>query len=255
MKLWNSDEKDEENIFKKATRRIYHLLLKFFGNPPKTFNWFYYNTKKEYQSINNLTPLKFYNDYIKPMYDIEKHISIINDPRENHPYNKSYVIEFLGNVVNSEIKHLNLQIERLKELVKKSIDDNNAVWFGCDYGKDTIKTHSIMDIDIIQKDELLDITDIDMTKEEEIIWNESMMNHAMLFVGYFYNNNEMFFEVENSHGNNYNNGYLKMSEKWFNKYMYQIAIHTKYLTSNEIDSYNASAIILPVYDSFGTLAN
>jgi len=254
MKLWTSDEQNETIILNKAIKRIYHLLLKFFGNPPTTFNWSFYDKKKKYHSINNLTPLNFYNNYIKPLYDIDNHISIINDPRKENPYFKSYVIEFLGNVVNEEVRHLNLPIDRLKELVKKSIDDNNAVWLGCDYGKDTSKLNSIMDTDIIQKNELLDITDIHMTKEEQLLWHESMMNHAMLFVGYSYHNNELIFEVENSHGKKKNKGYLKMSENWFNQYIYQIAIHKKYLTENELNAYYEKPTILSIYDSFGTLA-
>jgi bleomycin hydrolase len=254
MKIWTSDESSETAIIDKAIKKIYQLLLKFFGNPPIKFNWSFYDKQNNYQTINDLTPLSFYNEYIKPLYDINNHISIINDPRQNHPYHQSYVIEFLGNIVGAEVRHLNLPIDRLKELVKKSIDNNEAVWFGCDYGKDTSKPNSIMDTDIIQKNELLDITDIEMTKEEQIQWNESMMNHAMLFVGYSSNNNELIFEVENSHGKKINKGYLKMSEKWFNQYMYQIAIDKKYLTENEIQAYHNTPIILPIYDSFGTLA-
>jgi bleomycin hydrolase len=111
-----------------------------------------------------------------------------------------------------------------------------------------------MDTNIIQKNELLDITNIQMSKEEQIAWNESMMNHAMLFVGYSYHNDELIFEVENSHGKKNNKGYLKMTEKWFNQYMYQIAIHIKYITEEEINAYNLKPIILPIYDSYGTLA-
>ena len=254
MKLWTCDDSNESEIIDKAIKKIYHLLLKFFGNPPTTFNWSFYDKKNNYHTINNLTPLDFYNNHIKPLYEIDKHISIINDPRQNHPYHQSYVIEFLGNVVNTEVRHLNLPIDRLKELVKISIDNNEAVWFGCDYGKDTSKPNSIMDTDIIQKNELLDITDIEMTKEEQIVWNESVMNHAMLFVGYSSNNNELIFEVENSHGKKNNKGYLKMSEKWFNQYMYQIAINTEYLTDAELNAYKQKPTILPIYDSYGTLA-
>jgi len=254
MKIWVSNKNNENLLIKTAIQKIYNLLLKFFGNPPTNFNWSFYDKQHNYHTINNLTPLTFYNNYIKPLYDISNHISIINDPRKNNPYNQSYVVEFLGNVVNEEVRHLNLPIDRLKELVKKSIDNNEAVWFGCDYGKDTSKLHSIMDTDFIQNNQLLDITDIVMSKEEQIVWNESMMNHAMLFVGYSYNNGKLIFEVENSHGKKNNKGFLKMSEDWFNQYMYQIAINKIHLTHNEINDYEKEATLLPIYDSFGTLA-
>jgi bleomycin hydrolase len=253
MKLWNENS-NENIILEKAMKKIYHLLLKFFGNPPRTFNWSFYDKKNNYHTIKNLTPLNFYEDHIKPLYNLDDHISVINNPRKENPYNQSYVIEFLGNVVGSEVRHLNLAIDRLKELVQKSIDDNNAVWFGCDYGKEISKKNSFMDTEIIQKDELLDIKDIEMSKEDQIIWNESVMNHAMLFVGYSNLDDKLIFEVENSHGKKNNKGYLKMSENWFNQYMYQIAINKKYLTKDELNAYHNTPTILPIYDSYGTLA-
>lgn len=256
MKLWKSQNADEEKqIIDKAIDKLYKLLLKFFGNPPTKFSWSFYDKNKIFHQKDDLTPQSFYNTYIKPYYDVDNTISIIHDPRHNHPINQSYVVEFLGNVVGKEVRHLNLDINRIKELVKKSIDDNKAVWFGCDYGKDTSKDNAIMDTETFQKDQLLDLNDITMTKEEQILWNESAMNHAMLFTGYSKGKDgQLIFEVENSHGGKQNKGYIKMTEKWFDQYMYQVAIHKEYLSDDELISYQKEPIKLPIYDAYGTLA-
>ena len=96
---------------------------------------------------------KFFTDF-----NVNNFHCIVNDPREENPYNRLYTVKYLGNVIDgSKIKYLNKDINRLRELARKSIDDNNAVWFGCDVGQWLNRTQDSMDMDLSNYEGILDI--------------------------------------------------------------------------------------------------
>jgi bleomycin hydrolase len=264
--LWNETNLDVDylrNIKTTYIAHIYNVLSKFLGTPPQNdqmFNWSYMDKNKKYECHNDLTPILFYKEYVKPCYDVEEHISIIHDPRDSESkYLKTYTVEFLGSVTEErQIKHLNLPIERLKELVKKSLDNNQPVWFGCDVSKCFARCVSLLDVNVIGDDKLLNYPEnINMTKANRLVWNQSLMTHAMLFTGYNLNNE---FEVENSWGSAGTagtagtEGYLKMTSEWFDQYVFQIVINKNMLLPEELEIYQTDAIVVPLWDPFGSLA-
>jgi bleomycin hydrolase len=114
---------------------VYRILLVFFGVPPTTFDWTYVDEKGKYNAVAGLTPLRFFNEYVQ--FPLSRQVSVIHDPR--HPYNKSYTVERLGNVVGGQrgrIKYLNLPIDELKTYAMRMINAGMPVWFGCDVGKE-----------------------------------------------------------------------------------------------------------------------
>lgn len=232
-------------------QEIYNVLLKFLGTPPTYFDWTYLDKNKKYKIITNLTPHSFYQTFVQPTHNIDSQVSIIHDPRQNHAYGLTYGIEFLGSVIeNRQIKHLNLSIERIKELVVSSLNQNKPVWFGCDVGKSFAKSHACLDPNLINHSELFNLS-CEMSKVDNLLWNHSLMTHAMLFTGYGSN----CFQVENSWGAvGADNGYLKMSTDWFDRYVYQIVVDINLLTEEEREQYNNVPEILPLWDPFGSLA-
>ena len=50
--------------------------------------------------------------------------------------NRMKAVKYLGNVKDSHVGWLNLDMKRINELTKKSIDNKNPVWFGCDVGNE-----------------------------------------------------------------------------------------------------------------------
>ena len=104
------------------------------GTPPNNFCWEYVDSKDEYKKVSILLHWIFikiwYLLIIRIIYVLlvilEKKINLIN-----YIYAK-----YLGNVVEgNKVKYLNLPINDLKTLTIKSIDNNEAVWYGCDVGK------------------------------------------------------------------------------------------------------------------------
>ena len=113
---------------------IYTLLCHFYGKPPTPstlFTWRYENKDNDIKTIEQLTPLTFYKDIVK--INLNDYICVVHDPRNT--YYKTYSVENLGNVIGGkDVLYVNLPIDKFKILTKKSIDEQKAVWFGCDVG-------------------------------------------------------------------------------------------------------------------------
>jgi bleomycin hydrolase len=50
--------------------QIYRIISICIGTPPETITWEYYDTDRKYNKIGPITPLEFYQQYVKPHYNI-----------------------------------------------------------------------------------------------------------------------------------------------------------------------------------------
>ncbi|KAL0597250.1 LOW QUALITY PROTEIN: Bleomycin hydrolase [Plecturocebus cupreus] len=50
---------------------IFRVVCICLGNPPETFTWEYRDKDKNYQKIGPVTPLEFYREHIKPLFNME----------------------------------------------------------------------------------------------------------------------------------------------------------------------------------------
>jgi len=253
----------EQELKTQYLSETYSILCKFLGCPPSNFNWEYMDKGKKYHKITNISPTTFYREYVN--CKIEDYVCLINDPRKEHPYNKIYTVKYLGNVFDGKkVKYLNLNINRLKELTLNSLNNNEAVWFGCDVGKSLNRDNCAMDLQQVNSLELFGL-DFKLTKEERLKYRESLMTHAMVFTGANVqeqsnsldeNNTINGWEVENSWSDRgINNGYYYMSNAWFEEYVYEIAIHKDKLNGQEREllEYKIEKE-LPPWDPMGALA-
>jgi aminopeptidase C len=46
------------------------------GSPPKTFTWEYYDKDKAYHKVGPITPLDFYKQLVKPVFNMEDKVGI-----------------------------------------------------------------------------------------------------------------------------------------------------------------------------------
>ena len=70
-------------------------------------------TKKKLSFDQNLTPQTFFEKYVG--VNLHDYVSIINAPTEDKPFNKTYTVEMLGNVVGGkEVKYLNVEMAAFK---------------------------------------------------------------------------------------------------------------------------------------------
>ena len=243
--------KEKEDVLK----RIYFLLINAYGVPPKSFDFEYTDKDGNYYKEEGLTPLRFKEEYIGDK--LNDYVSLINAPTKDKPFNKSFTVKYLGNVVGGKIvTHLNLPMERLKELIIAQLKDNQIVWFGSDVGFYGDREAGIWDDRIFDYPSAVDL-DFKMDKGESLDFRASAMNHAMCITGVAFKNGKPDkWKIENSWGTaNGKDGYYYMSASWFDHFVYQAVVDKKYLSEEELKAYNAKPIELKPWDPMGSLAD
>jgi len=234
---------------------IYQMLCITLGTPPEKFDWSIRNKKDKFQRFTDLTPKKFYDNHVD--INLDDFVCLINDPRSFAEYNKTYTVEYLGNVSGGNIiRYLNLQTEELKKYTIKSIKADDPVWFGCDVGKFFTREYGVMDTNLFEFDKFFDTT-FNMNKAERLDYGDSVMTHAMLFTGVDIKDKmPVKWRVENSWGADHGDkGFDIMTDPWFDQFMYEVVVHKKHLPKKIITQYNAEPITLPPWDPMGSLAH
>lgn len=246
-----------KNSFNKedAIKEVYTTLVKFLGKPPSLFDWEYTNKDGKYESLYDLSPQKFYRDHVK--MDLKQYVSIVHDPRNE--YMKLYGVEYLGNVEEGEpVKYFNVSMDKIIELTKKSINNEDPVWFGCDVGQFLHSKSSVMDKKVFDYEQFLGLK-FELNKRERLDYGDSLMTHAMVISGYNedrYGNTDRW-KIENSWGkSDANGGYYTMTTEWMKDFVYQIVVHQKYMSEDEKQIWNGKPVKLhPLWDPMGSLAN
>ena len=187
-----------------------------------------------------MTPVLFYKQMVP--FNFDDYVCLVDDPRQEHPYYNTYSVKYLGNVVDgNKVKYLNLPISRIKELTLKTLKNNKSVWYGCDVGQFLNRGTCRMDRSNVSHLDLLGLS-FNMNKEQRLNYRDSLMTHAMVISGANTNEDNALetectvnsWEVENSWSTNGPaDGYYSMSDKWFNEYVYEVAIHKDMLNEEE----------------------
>ncbi|MCQ2801202.1 MAG: C1 family peptidase [Bacilli bacterium] len=237
-------------------KRFYKALISCYGIPPKNFDLKYTDDKNEYHVVRGFTPKSFFEKYIGK--EIDEYVSCINAPTKSKPFMKSYTVKYLGNVADGKIvKHLNLPMERLKELILCQLKDNQIVWFGSDVASYGDRMRGVWNDQEFDFKSLLDL-DIKMEKGESLDFRASAMNHAMCITGVGFDADGVpsKWKIENSWGDDRGyKGYFIMSASWFDQYTYQAVVNKKYLTKEELAAYETEPVVLQPWDPMGSLAD
>lgn len=252
-------EKDLEKLKKmqeEYMKKIYDVISISLGTPPEKFDFEVRNEDEEFISDKNLTPQEFLKKHVE--VNLDDYISLINAPTKDKPYFKSYTVDFLGNVMElDKVRYVNVPVEVMKDGILQQLKDGEPVWFGCDVAQFFYRKGANLDLSTLKIFDLLNV-EYDLSKEERLDYKESLMTHAMVFVGCDYdeeNKKINRYKVENSWGKDAGDrGYLVMSDEWFDEYMYQALINKKYLDEKVIKAYSEEPIHLKPWDPMGSLA-
>ncbi len=235
-------------------QEVYNILAISLGTPPTTFDFEYRDENKEYHIDRDLTPKSFYDKYLG--VDLDNYVPIINAPTDDKPYNQSYTVEMLGNVVGGkEVKYLNVDIDTLKKLAVAQLKQGESVWFGCDVGQSSDRQNGIMSLDTYDMNELFDI-DFTTTKAQRLDYGESLMTHAMVLTGVdIVDDKSTKWKVENSWGDKVGDkGFFVASDAWMDEYTYQIVVRKDLLTDEQLKAYEKEPTVLAPWDPMGALA-
>lgn len=247
-KLYNGKEVNKDDFLKKT----YFILVRFFGKPPTEFIFEYQKKNKEIVS-NRFTPSSF-KDFCK--IDLSKYVSVVHDPR--NPYMGLYTVDMLNNISGGKsVKYLNLNINRVVELTKESLDKNNPVWFGSDVGQYFSRDKDMLDDNVFSYEKFLGLG-LTMNKKDRMNTADSIPSHAMVYSGYHLDGfgNVDYWKIENSWGKRGKyDGHLVCSDKWFKEFTFQVVIDKSLLSDEEAVLWNEGEITtLPLWDPLGTLA-
>ncbi len=226
---------------------IYRILALSLGEPPASFTWQYENKDGNIKEISNYTPLSFYNEFIS--IDLDQYIMFMNDP--SRAYYKLYEIEYDRSMIEGyNWKYINLPNEDIKEFASESILGNEAMYFSCDVGKQLNKDAGTLDIYNYDYNDLLGV-EFGMTKAERIKTYSSASTHGMALIGVNITKDGKADKwlLENSWGAKAGNkGYLTMTDKWFDEYMFRIIINKKFVNDKTLKILEQEAILLPPWD-------
>ena len=265
----NELAKNKEKIMDEMLSECYKILVLFLGEPPSKITWEYYEKNKknandandanekskalQAKSIANITPLEFYKKYVP--YNARDKICLINYPCKQVPFYKLYNVEMTFNIVGaSEQNFINVPINIMSDAVKKSIDNEEAVWVGVDFDKYISLKDGFLDKDGFDYDDVFGFNNY-MKKCDALNYMQSSPTHAVIIKGYNFDNSKTNgFLVENSWGekNGFKGNYY-MANSWFEDYTYQVVVDKKYVSKQILNVLKQKPIILPYFSPFGSL--
>jgi len=234
---------------------VYRLLSLTLGEPPVQFDFEYRDELHNFHVERQLTQ-DYYQKFIS--WDLDEYISVINAPTADKPFDATYNVDMLGNVVGGrDVKHLNVDINKMKAFAISQLKDGQSVWFGVDMGPQVDRESGLMASGIFASDDLFNV-DSTMTKAQRLDYGESLMTHAMVLTGVDLDENDQptKWKVENSWGEKVGKkGYFTMSDDWMSEYAYQIVVKKEYLSSELVNIYdNSKPTLLSPWDPMGALA-
>ena len=235
--------------------KFYVLLTNAYGLVPETFDFEYTDKDGNYHLEKGFTPLSFKEKYLGNQLD--DFVSLINAPTKSKPFGKTYTIEYLGNVVGGKtVTHLNVSMERMKELILAQMKDDRIVWFGSDVGFYGDREEGVWDDGKFDLDSLSGLN-LKMEKGASLDYHASQMNHAMCITGVSFKDGQPSkWKIENSWGTDRAKaGYYIMSASWFDQYVYQAVVDKKYLNKDELKALKEKPIMLKPWDPMGSLAD
>jgi len=249
-----ADIKKLRQVKNETLNIIYRMLCIHMGTPPEKFIWQWRDKDKNFHRDDEMTPKQFAEKYIT--IDLDEYVCLVNDPRATSPMNKTMTIAYLGNVVGGDqVIYLNVDIELIKELAMKTIMDGEPVWFGADSRIKLSGELGLWDDELYDYEGAYD-TDFAMTKAERMTYNISQMVHAMIFTGVdVLDSKPRKWRVENSWSEKSGlDGYYIITDKWFDEYVYEVAIKKSMLSEKLQNALTEKPLVLPPWDPMGALA-
>ena len=234
---------------------IWRVLCIHLGTPPREFLWQWHDKQNIFHRDGMMTPQSFAQKYIT--IPIDDYICLVNDPRPENPYGKTYTVECLGNVIGGQrVVYLNIEIDEMKRISRQLIEEGTPVWFGCDVGKQMRRDMGLWDAQLFDYKSLYGI-EFGLSKAERLTFHQTSMTHAMLFTGVdVVDDTIRRWRVENSWGTEKSGqkGFYTMNDSWFDAYMFEIAAPKSLLSESLLSAFDEEPRVLPAWDPMGALA-
>lgn len=253
-----SSQDELREMKKQICMDVYRILAISLGEPPKTFDVRLRDKDNNIVVNGTFTPQSFMHDIVG--INVNDYVSIISAPTQDKPFNHTYTVDRLGNVVEAGgVRYLNLECQDMKELAIKQLKNDMPVWFGCDVSQSYLQDEGIMDLDALDVDGLFGLPiEQSMNRAQRLDYGESLMTHAMVLEGVNLSEGKpTLWKVENSWGKDHGkNGFDSIADSWFDEYVYQIVIDKQFLSEEQRHIFETEQpTVLKPWDPMGALAN
>jgi bleomycin hydrolase len=188
----------------------------------------------------------FVRDFVH--YDPRDYVTVVSSPFQQKGEVYEVKDSAIGNALPGDpdfnIRFLNLNSEQMQDLVMKSIDGGQPVWFGADVMKDFDPVRGILHPDLFKHDSLYSHQQGEaaspLSQFDQLRLQLIAPTHAMSFIGYDRpdpTQPPVKFLDENSWGQRTDpagepvapNGNLHVYRQWFDKYVFVVMINKKFL--------------------------
>lgn len=234
---------------------LHRILCIHLGTPPENFLWQWNDKDRKFHRGGMTTPLQFAKKFLT--LPLDTYVCLVHDPRPAHPFNRTYTVQHLGNVVGGGIVlYLNVDINLMKDLTMRTIMGGEPVWMGCDVGPMMRRDLGIWDKHLYEYEAVYN-TAFTLDKAARLIYHQTCMSHAMLFTGVdVVNRRPRRWRVENSWGEEKcgRKGFFVMNDSWFDEYMFEISVRRNALPKHLQKALELPPIVLPPWDPMGNLA-
>jgi bleomycin hydrolase len=241
-------------------RVVHRMLAIHLGTPPERFVWQWQDKDGEFHRDAAMTPQEFAAEYVT--VPLDDYVCLVHDPRATSPFGRTFTVEYLGNIVGGRgpaatggVKYLNVEIDLMKSIARRTIEGGEPVWFGCDVGKQMRRDLGLWDKDLFDYGALYG-TAFTLDKAARLDYHQTLMTHAMLFTGVdLLDGRTRRWRVENSWGEeNGQKGFFIMNDNWFDEYTFEIAARRDYLPADLQAALDLDPMVLPAWDPMGALA-
>ena len=212
---------------------IYNILVLSLGEPVKTFEYAFKDKDgKQVSKPKTYTPQSVRDEVVGRKLS-GTFIMAMNDPRRE--YYKTYEVEYDRHTYDGQNwKYVNLPMEDIAKLAIASLKDSTKMYSSYDVGKQLDRKRGYLDLNNYDYATLFGTT-FPMNKADRIATFDSGSTHAMTLtaVDLDENGNPKKWKVENSWGpTSGHNGYLIMTNDWFNEYSFRLVVDKKYVPAN-----------------------
>lgn len=238
----------------KRLKDVFRILCIHLGTPPDAFTWQWRSKDGTYNRRPGITPKEFLAEFVD--IKLEDYVCVVNDPRNE--YMKTYSVDYLRGVVGgAPVMYLNVDVDIMKRLTQRQLEDGVPVWMGCDVGKQFDRSNGIWDLNLFEYSNLYGVN-YGMCKADRLRFKQTMMTHAMMFTGADVDpdtSNVTRWRVENSWGDGGGvKGFYTMNDNWFDEHMFEIACPRSYLSDEMLRALDGEPVMLPAWDPMGSLA-
>ena len=217
----NSNKEVEAEI-RNVMKRVYRLLCLSIGVPPSSINWTYEDKDEDGVYSRRITPNVLF-DECNSGISIENFILLTSLP--DREIGSTFHVEYMDSV-HGGVENMFLNVNDMRKAAKLAIHEKGVcVWFASEFGEMRVREVGVLHHKLIQHKHAIGENQ-EQDKKIRIQSRNVNIDHAMILTGFHEEEDCSVsrWQVENSHGDGDMGGYLTMTDGWFTRHIFTVAV-------------------------------